>query len=152
MSLLRSVKKLVKEFKPEILQQIVIENFKEIIFLIFIFFLIIIIIILFVISGIKDKPENITKKETLMQKELTEKKNIQKKQFEYSKDILLTVDDFLLPDIKTFDLSFDYIEFLPNKYYTLPKVDIFKKDYEAFFDETVQKELEFDFEKRKTKK
>jgi len=85
------------------------------------------------------------------EKQIIEQDLIKKNQFEYSTDILLTANDFMMPDIDNFEISFDYIEFNPNKYYNLPKADIFNKDYEKIFSEYIDESLKFDFEKRKAK-
>ncbi len=85
------------------------------------------------------------------EKQAVEQELIKKSQFEYSSDILLTANDFIMPEIDNFEINFDYIEFNPNKYYNLPKADIFNKDYEKIFTEFIDESLKFDFEKRKAK-
>lgn len=104
---------------------------------------------IFILSDQEKSLKN--KKEKEPEKKI-EKTKIEKERFNYSKDILLSVNDFLLPDIKTFDLTFDYIEILPNKYYTTFNIELLKKDYETFFSTIKEKDLKFDFEKRDEKK
>jgi len=151
LSLLKSVKKLAEKFNLELLQNLIFNSFREILLIITGIFVIVLLLMLFCFTGKANslKKEARNKKEA--EKQAVEQELIKKSQFEYSSDILLTANDFIMPEIDNFEINFDYIEFNPNKYYNLPKADIFNKDYEKIFTEFIDESLKFDFEKRKAK-
>ncbi|MBN2546888.1 MAG: hypothetical protein JXB50_13895 [Spirochaetes bacterium] len=151
MSLLKSVKKLAEKLNFELFQNLIINSFREILLILTGIFIIVILLMIFCFSGRVNtlKREQINFKD--VEKQSIEQNSIKNSQFEYSTDILLTVNDFMMPDIDNFEISFDYIEFNPNKYYNLPKADIFNRDYEKIFSDYIEDSLKFDFEKRKAK-
>ena len=65
-----------------------------------------------------------------------------------NEQILLTANDFVMPAAKSFDLSSDYIDFLPNKQLMLPDKKILDKTAEKLINDQVDDSLKFNFEKK----
>lgn|GEM_PF-1322845 len=144
MSLQNLLKKLAKIFTKENIEELVINNFREIMLTISGLGLIVIIIIIFIITGSKSK---INKKDTIIDKE-----NVQiDKKIETSyvdAKLLITPEYFIIPSLKSFDVTSDYENFLPIKQYKLPEMNVIVDNYEKIFYDTIEESCKFNFEKR----
>jgi hypothetical protein len=134
------LKKLAEIFNAKDLKDIVIHNFREIMIIIGALGLIVVIIMLFVFTSrcgrINRENAEIPKKEII------------EKQNEFKKEMIVTPDDFLLPSIKTIDISTDYVELSPARRYQAPEMKIIENDYKKLINDTINDTCLFNFEKR----
>ena len=99
----------------------------------------IIILIIFVLSGrcggvqYKSDPEVIQRDE---------------RQIYAGQQFILTPDEFIIPDIKSFDVSSDFIEFLPTRHMNPPDIDLINSDISRLIDDSIEESILFNFEKR----
>ena len=143
MSLQNFLKKLSEIFSGQNLRNLIINNFREVVILISALGLLFIILIMFIIAG-KCYKTNLTDNDADIKTEaFSEKKN------QHDEELLISIDDLILPKLKTFEVSNDYEEFLRAKKFNLPDMNIIIKDYNNIIDDTIEEACEFNFEKRK---
>ena len=108
-------------------------------------FIILVIVFFAAISG-RDKSNNhsVNNVDEFQEESLLEQKPV------YSDDFLLTADDFVLPVIEGFDVTSDYVDFLPAKKFQSPDNSIIEKEYEKIVENTVADRTKFIFEKRQS--
>ena len=76
-----------------------------------------------------------------------DKKNISKYKENFSKVKLLVSNEFEYPNIKLFDLTADYVDFIPTVKYNIPNFKQSVKDYDAILEDSIKDSLKFNFEK-----
>lgn len=79
---------------------------------------------------------------------IKEEKKIESKYNEdFSKAKLLLSNEFEYPDIKMFDLTTDYVDFIPMRKYNIPDFKQSIKDYDIILEDSIKESLKFNFEK-----
>lgn len=76
-----------------------------------------------------------------------ENKIINKYEENINKVELLTINEFVFPDIKLFDLSSDYVDFIPSKKFNISTFKQSVKDYDSILEKSINESLKFGFEK-----
>jgi hypothetical protein len=138
------LKKFIKIFSRDNIELLIINNFKEIIVIISSLGIIVIILTI-IFTGFCKNNLNSSIKKSVSDQIIDNK--IEKTNQDTAIQ-LLSAEDFIIPDIKNFDLSSDYIEFLPNKKYNKPDNIIIEKITDKFINDTVEETYKFNFEKK----
>lgn len=134
------LKKIAEIFALQNLKNLVVNSFREIVIIIGALGFITILIIIFVLSGrcgsviIEDEPTTVF---------LHDGSNYAGQEF------ILTPDIFEIPNIESFDVSSDFLEFLPTRHNQPPDIEIINKDRDKIIKAEINNSLLFNFEKRK---
>lgn len=129
-------------FSKENLKHLLINNFKEVMIIITCFGILVIIFTMLIAFCKRNNNEKNFERQSL-QGEITNNKEIIKD------ELLLTPNDFIISNSSSFDITNDYIEFMPKKKYDLPDKSIVKDEYENLLNKEIEESLKFNFEKRK---
>ncbi len=139
------IKKLNNLFSKENLNNLLINNFKDILIIIGSFGILIIIFVIFIVYCRSGNSQKITESD-IKSKEYEEKKSV------YD-ELLLTPDQFIILDSNSFDLTTDYVDFiLTKKKFELPDKNIVKNEYDKLLEYEINESIKFNFEKRKNRK
>ena len=103
--------------------------------------LLVIILIIFIISG--SQKNSIKENQNVYQDE-----GLKKEEY-ITQETLLTPEEFILPELMSFDISNDFVEFLPKKQFQSPDMGIIIKNYDKMIEDTIEDSCKFNFEKRK---
>ena len=139
------LKKLAEIFSAKTFKDLLINNFRDLLLITGSICFIILVIVFFVaISGNnKSKDYNLNNVDISRQESSLEQKSV------YYDEFLLTADDFVLPDIESFDVTSDYVDFLPAKKFQSPDNSLVEKEFKNIVDDTVEDSTKFIFEKRR---
>jgi hypothetical protein len=129
-------------FSKENLKHILINNFKEVMIIITCFGVLIITFTLLISFCSRKNKEDFIENQVFKDETSIETKEIKE-------ELLLTPSDFIISNSSSFDITNDYIEFMPKKKYELPDKKIVQEEYEKILEDELEESLKFNFEKRK---
>lgn len=134
-NLLKKISEITSSIERE-LHNNYIEVLKKILIFgaIFIFFLILLVVIVVRASS----PKVVKKQEKVV---------LNRHKEDLANMKLFLSDEFEYPNLKLFDLTNDYISFLPMKKYSLPSFKQSVKDYDVILKDSIEDGLKFKFEK-----
>lgn len=138
-------KKLPNIFSKENLNYLLMNNFKDILVIIASLGILVIIFTILIVYCRNTNSQKISENE-INNGKYEEKKSV------YD-ELLLTPDQFIILDSKSFDLTTDYIDFiLTKKKFELPDKVIVKNEYDKLLEYEINESIKFNFEKRKNRK
>ncbi len=135
-NLLKKISELIEEFERQLR-----DNYLEIVRNILvvggvgIFFIILVVLLLTRLSSPGNHNQKVDKNVNTSQKN------------DVSKIKLLVSNEFEYPDVKLFDLTSDYVDFVPTRKYYVPDFKQSVNDYDAILEEGIKDSLKFNFEK-----
>lgn len=100
-----------------------------------IFFIILVVLLVTRLSSPESHNQKVNKNVNISQKN------------DVSKIKLLVSNEFEYPDVKLFDLTSDYVDFIPTRKYYVPDFKQSVKDYDVILEERIKDSLKFNFEK-----
>lgn len=134
-NLLKKISEIIKDIEQQ-LHDNYIEIIRNILIIggVVIFFIVILVVLIARISA----PPVVKKQE---------KVTVSKYKENFSKVKLFVSDEFEYPDIRLFDLTNDYVDFIPTKKYNVPNFKQSIKDYNVILEDSIKESLKFNFEK-----
>ena len=138
------IKKISVLFSKENLNHLLINNFKEVVIIIICFGILVIIFTMFIAFCKRSSNEKKFEQQVL-QVEIPDDTQV------IQEELLLTPNDFSISNSSTFDITNDYIDFMPRKKYDLPDKNVVKKEYEKLLEKDLEESMKFNFEKRKNR-
>lgn len=136
---LQRLKKLAKSVEDFFIN-ILIHNFREVIIIISAFGFIVILIIIFLLSF-----SGKTRETNELEVGLDDMQSTRGKMLE---DLLISPDDFLLPEIDDVDVRIEYDDFVTGREFILPDDQLIIDNYDKLLEDTIDNDLKFNFEKR----
>lgn len=146
MYLQKFLKKFTEIFSKDNLEQILNNNFKDIIIIISAIGALIIILIIIFNSFCFKKIDNNKKSNIEIDKNINTQMNLESSDYSF-----ITAEEFVIPEIKSFDLSSDFIDFLPTKKFQIPDKSIINKNNDILINDSIQDSYKFNFEKKSLK-
>ncbi len=143
------MKKLNNVFSKENIEYILINHFTEVLIIIgsFGIFVILFIIMIFAFSSKNHVSRDNGK---ILTEDKAVKQNAENNRV--IKEILISPEDLIIPSIKSFNVTADFEDFLPQKKFEMPDMKIVVDNYQIILNNSIEESLKFNFERRKKEK